>query len=73
MNIIAITDRSLTNEQKDAVGKIWATNDNGTTYWFEKMEDVLPWMQVHDPETFAALVGRRDKARSAFREGDTNE
>lgn len=65
-NIVATSTENLTKEEKDARGKLWATDDDGTTYWMESMEDVLLWMKANAPQDFSAIMQRR-KVREASR------
>lgn len=57
MAVKEISKEQLTDEQKDARGKVWVT-DNGVTYWYESVDDVLAWMEEHDPNDFAAIAWR---------------
>jgi hypothetical protein len=58
MAVKEISNEKLTNEEKDVRGKIWATNDDRVTYWFESLDDVLPWMAEHDRNSYEAIKER---------------
>lgn len=58
MAIKAVVSERLTSEEKDERGKIWASNDDGVTYWFDSLDDMLPWMEEHDPSAFEAIAWR---------------
>jgi hypothetical protein len=59
MGIITTTTEPLTKEEKDGRGRLWATDDDGTTYWMESLNDILLWMKEHDPDAFIAVMERR--------------
>lgn len=63
MAVKEISNEKLTSEEKDARGLIWMTDDNGVTYWFESIDDVLPWMEEHDPTNAAAIIWREANRR----------
>lgn len=56
MAIKGVVSERLTSEEKDERGKIWVTNDDGVTYWFDSLDDVLSWMEKHDPSAFETIA-----------------
>jgi hypothetical protein len=57
------SDKYMTKEDKNSRGKLWATDDNGRTFWFDSLDDALQWMAEHNKDFAAKLAS---KGRQSF-------
>jgi hypothetical protein len=62
MAVKEISNEQLSDDEKDARGRIWVT-DNGITYWYESLDDILAWMEEDDSNTYTAILWREAERR----------